>query len=131
MSSVALNSGIFKRASAITHDFLGAQLKIWSPVRMYLDFASNKFIFFNFFEIFQCLLDSQLSNSIDLKSHIFVIFCYREQQNLSVRCRAKSNTDRSCSLLCIKNCLCQPTQNYRNQILVSQPCSFPRARRLN
>ena len=94
-SSVALNSGIFKRANAITHDFLGVQLKIWPPVRMYLDFASNKFIFFNFFEIFQCLLDSQLSNSIDLKRHIFVIFCYREQQNLSVRCTAKSNTDRS------------------------------------
>ena len=33
MSSVALNSGIFKRASAITHDFLGAQLKIESHVQ--------------------------------------------------------------------------------------------------
>ena len=64
-------------------------------------------------------MDSLLSNSIDLKSHIFVtLFGPQEQQNLSVRCRASLNTDRSRSLLWIKDCLCQPNRNYRNQILV-------------
>ena len=46
-------------------------------VKMYLDLPATSLLnlFYNFFEIFRCLLDSQVFNAIDLKSHIFVIFC--------------------------------------------------------
>jgi len=100
---------------------------------MYL--ASSKLIFWSIFEIFQCFLDRQGSTSIDLKSWkswwFFLFFSPREQQNLSVRCWASSNTSRSFSLLCIKDHPCQPGQNYCNQILVFLPCSFSTARRVN
>lgn len=58
-------------------------------------------------------------------------FCPQEQQNLSVSCWASSYISRSFSLLYIKDCPCQPAQNYCNQILVFLLCSFPAARRVN
>ena len=49
----------------------------FETVRMYLDLPATSLLnlFYNFFEIFRCLLDSQVFNAIDLTRHIFVIFC--------------------------------------------------------